>query len=137
MKTVGEILKETRIKKAIDFEEIEKATKIRKKYLQALEENDFGKISPAATAKGFIKNYSEYLGLDSKRLLAVFRRDFTEDEIGQVVLRGITNPPDQSVLTWNPKKTGAALFAFLIALILGFLAWHLVGWWLTKARGLF
>lgn len=132
MKTVGEILKETRIKKAIDFEAIEKETKIRTKYLKALETDEFGGIGSATTVKGFIKNYGEYMGLDSQKLLAIFRRDFTEDKIGQVVLRGMAQPLDNSTLVWNPKKTTLAVVAFLVALVMGFLAWHVVSLWLSR-----
>lgn len=126
MKTVGEILKETRIKKGVDLKTIEKATKIRQKYLQALEENNFAKVGQATTVKGFIKNYGEYLGLDAASLLAIFRRDFTEDKIGQVVLRGMVEPLNERRFLWNPKKTfifGLILFVFFFLL---YLAWHFI-----------
>lgn len=132
MKTVGEILKETRIKKAIDFDQIEKETKIRKKYLQALEENKFAKIGQAITVKGFIKNYGEYLRLDSTSLLAIFRRDYAEDETGQVVLKGMVEPLDQPRFTWNPKRS-FIVAVILVFLFLGiFLSWHLVTLWVTQ-----
>lgn len=126
MKTVGEILKETRIKKGIDFERIEKVTKIRRKYLVALEKNDFAKIGQATTVKGFIKNYGEFLGLDSASLLAIFRRDFTEDKVGQVILRGMIEPLNQPRFTWNPKKTFIAAVILVFFFFLAFLGWHLL-----------
>lgn len=76
MKTIGEIIKEARLKKKITLEEAEKETKIRKKFLLAIEKNDFSLFPSLATASGFIKNYAEYLGLSSEKALAFFRRDF-------------------------------------------------------------
>lgn len=132
MKTVGEILKETRIKKGVDFEMIEKKTKIRKKYLTALETNDFAKIGQATTAKGFIKNYGEYLGLDSPSLLAIFRRDYAEDKAGQVILKGMAEPLNRPRFFWTPKKAFIAAVA-LVFLFLGiFLGWHLLSLWSSR-----
>ena len=62
MKTVGEILKETREKKSLNLCEVEKAIKIKERLLFALEKNDFAKIADATIVKGFIKNYAEFLG---------------------------------------------------------------------------
>jgi len=129
MKTVGEILKEARIKKAIDFEAIEKATKIRKKYLKALEENKFIEIGPAITVKGFIKNYGEYLGLDSPSLVAIFRRDYAEDKTGQVVLRGMAEPLNKPRFVWTPKKTFITTLVLIFILFGLFLGWHLFSLW--------
>lgn len=132
MKTVGEILRETRIRKAIDFDQIEKATRIRKKYLKALEKNDFGKIGQATTVKGFIKNYGEYLGLNSKSLLAIFRRDYAHDKGGQVVLRGMAEPLNKRRFAWTPKKTIIAVIILVFLFFLIFFGWHLVTLWVTQ-----
>lgn len=78
MITVGEVLKKRRIEKNLHFEEIEKATRIRAKFLEALEKNDYQNLPPATFVKGFIRNYGQYLGLDPSRLLAIYRREFNE-----------------------------------------------------------
>jgi len=130
MRTVGEILKEARIKKRIDFGEIEEATKIRRKYLEALEANDFAKIGQVITVRGFIKNYAEYLGLDSSSLLAIFRRDYTQDEGGQVVIKGMAEPLSQPWFTWNPKRAFVAAVGLIFVLLGLFLGWHLLSLWL-------
>ena len=132
MKTVGEILQEARIKKAVSFEKIEKATKIRKKYLKSLEENNFNQVGQATTVKGFIKNYGQYLGLNLISLLAIFRRDFTEDELGQVVLRGMAKPLNETRFSWNPQKTVAAIIIIVFLLFLVFLGWHLLSFWSNR-----
>lgn len=78
MITVGEILKLKRKEKNLTFEEIEKATKIRSKFLENLEENNYKNLPPATFVKGFIRNYGQYLGLDPYQLLAIYRRQFNE-----------------------------------------------------------
>ncbi|KKQ08609.1 MAG: Transcriptional regulator, XRE family [Candidatus Daviesbacteria bacterium GW2011_GWB1_36_5] len=68
MRTVGQILKETREAKFYTLEEVEKATKIRVELLEALEEDNFSKLPPETFIQGFIKNYGKFLGLDANKL---------------------------------------------------------------------
>lgn len=118
MQTVGQLLKKTREEKGQTLESVEKSTKIRLKYLQALEKDDYRVLPSAIAARGFIKNYGQLLGLSNETLQALFRRDFVETEAGQVIPRGMVKPlnnPD--VFSWTPKKT-AILAVSLIALVL-------------------
>lgn len=118
MKTVGEILKETREKKNLSLSEVEKATKIKERALAYLEKNEFAKIAEGTIVKGFIKNYAEYLGLPPADVLAVFRRDFIEDKKGQIIPRGVYEPLNTPKIVWTPKLTVlmslAALFFGII-----------------------
>ncbi|HSX58480.1 MAG TPA: RodZ domain-containing protein [Candidatus Saccharimonadales bacterium] len=83
MKTVGQILSEERVKRNITLEEAEAATKIRKKILASLEAGDW-KVLPSPTfAKGLIKNYGKFLGLDDKELMAFYRREVDERILGR------------------------------------------------------
>jgi cytoskeletal protein RodZ len=124
MKTVGQILREERLKKGISLEEVDRVTKIRKKYLELLENNDFPQIGQATTVRGFIKNYGEFLELSTNLLLAIFRRDFAEDKIGQVVLRGLTQPLNQKKFFWNPRKTLVLISILFGLLFLGYLGFQ-------------
>lgn len=118
MKKVGEILKEARIKKKLSLEEVEKLTRIRVKYLQAIEENNFKELPQGTTVKGFIKNYSQVVGLDPQSVLAVFRRDFMEDHKGLIIPRGITDPMEKSKVYWTPKMTTYLFGVFFFVLFL-------------------
>ena len=63
---IGNSLREARLRREIDFVEAETATKIRGKYLRALEDEQF-EVLPAQTyVKGFLRTYAEYLGLDGQ-----------------------------------------------------------------------
>jgi cytoskeletal protein RodZ len=73
MGQVGELLKEARQDKGVSLEEVEEEIKIRKKYLQALEEEDFSIMPPEVYIKGFMRNYAIYLGLDPKEVRALYK----------------------------------------------------------------
>jgi len=124
MKTVGELLEAARKDKGLTLLQVEKKVKIRAKFLRALEKNDFENIPGGAiVAKGFIKNYGLFLGLSKEKLLASFRRDFTEDEKGQVLPRGYYEPLGFSFFSWTPKKTaiiGSILLILALFSYLGF-----------------
>ena len=80
MRTVGEILREARDKKNLSLEEVEKATKIRKKILQLLEDGNWHVLAPTYI-KGLLKNYASYLGLPEEKILAFLRREYDERKI--------------------------------------------------------
>jgi cytoskeletal protein RodZ len=105
MRTVGEILKEARLKKNYTVQQVSLATKIRPNFLDEIEANHYNKIAEGTVVKGLIKNYAEFLGISSKDLLAIFRRDFIEDKKGQILPRGTYEPLDNNRLAWTPKLT--------------------------------
>jgi cytoskeletal protein RodZ len=61
---IGYSLREARERQRLGYPEIELATKIRAKYIRALEEEDFDAIPGDAYTRGFLRTYAEYLGLD-------------------------------------------------------------------------
>lgn len=61
---IGYSLREARERQGLGYPEIELATKIRAKYIRALEEEDFDAIPGDAYTRGFLRTYAEYLGLD-------------------------------------------------------------------------
>ena len=80
MLTVGEILKKTREKNNLSLIEVEKHIKVRERFLRAIEANDWSLFSSKIYITGIIKNYSRLLGLDEKKILAFFRRDYGKKE---------------------------------------------------------
>jgi hypothetical protein len=61
---IGNSLREARERQGLGYPEIELATKIRSKYIRALEEEDFTAIPGDAYIRGFLRTYADYLGLD-------------------------------------------------------------------------
>jgi cytoskeletal protein RodZ len=63
---IGNSLREARLRQGLEFPEVEQATKIRGKYLRALEDEQFDILPGQTYVKGFLRSYSEYLGLDGQ-----------------------------------------------------------------------
>ena len=122
MKSVGSILHDTRIQKGIFLEDVEKATKIRQKFLEAIEADDYLIIPSTAYAKGFVKNYSEFLGLDSQMTLAFFRRQ-TQDATKQSLLPKKSIASENSFFRLTP---GRFLMILLGVCTLLFLSYFIV-----------
>lgn len=72
-KTVGAILKEARLAKGISLAEAEKATSIRSRYLQAVENDEYDKTPGEVFLKGIIRNYGNYLGLNGPELVNEYK----------------------------------------------------------------
>src|SRR5215211_6613507 len=65
---IGRYLEQTRKQRGLSLEEVEQATKIRKRYLTGLEREDYTILPDAVYARGFLKTYANYLGLDGEAL---------------------------------------------------------------------
>lgn len=121
MRTVGQILKEEREKRYYSLDEVEKATKIRKELLEALEADNFIKLPPATFIQGFIKNYAKFLGLDSEKLLAVFRREFSDIKHPPKVSQAWVDPLDKKRFRITPTKIFSALVLGLILIFFAYI----------------
>src|SRR3954470_5732114 len=73
MPGIGDRLREARMRQKIDIADVEAATKIRAKYLRALENEEFGLLPGSTFAKTFLRTYAEYLGLDAQLLVEEYR----------------------------------------------------------------
>lgn len=114
MRTVGQALKEAREAKFYTVDEVEKATKIRKELLLALESDDYAKLPPPTFVQGFIKNYAKFLGLDSSQLLAVFRRGFSDKKHQPRVLDAFINPVGKPRFKLTPARVLGGVVALVV-----------------------
>ncbi|MBI4130735.1 helix-turn-helix domain-containing protein [Candidatus Roizmanbacteria bacterium] len=85
MTTVGELLQRARKNAGLELTDISKTTKIREKYLHALEESRWGSLPGVTYIQGFLKAYAETLDLDAEKVLALFRREYKHDEPQQII----------------------------------------------------
>src|SRR5688500_9334499 len=76
MPEIGETLRETRMRRRIDMAEVESATKIRAKYLRALESEEWDLLPGPTFVKTFLRTYAEYLELDSRLLVEEYKQRF-------------------------------------------------------------
>ncbi len=65
---IGRILEQTRRERGLSLDEVEQATKIRKRYLTGLEREDYAMLPDTVYAQGFLKTYANFLGLDGEAL---------------------------------------------------------------------
>lgn len=120
MKTVGSILKEARESRHLTFDQVEAATKIRAKFLQALEADDYRILPSQAYAKGFVKNYGEFLGIPAETTLAFFRRQTKEVARSAILPKGVTESLNR---TWFQLTPGKFLLLLIVGLITIFLSY--------------
>jgi cytoskeletal protein RodZ len=76
MPAIGETLREARMRRRIDMTEVETATKIRGKYLRALENEEWDLLPGPTFVKSFLRTYAEYLGLDARLLVEEYRQRY-------------------------------------------------------------
>lgn len=87
-KVIGQSFKKARTAAGISIEKASKDTRIAKIYLTALEEEQFQKIPGDVVLKGFIKVYSEFLGMDPKPLLAELQNRIKKEATETAVQEG-------------------------------------------------
>ena len=75
MATLGEQLRAQREKKGITLDQAAADTRIREKFLQALESNDYQSLPGAVYTKGFLRNYAQYLDLNADELIVLFHEE--------------------------------------------------------------
>jgi cytoskeleton protein RodZ len=87
--TIGQTLREARTERGADLAEVEQATKIRLKFLEAMEADRWDQLPAPVYARGFLGIYARYLGLDQQALL---------DEYSKTVEAEGSEPLPESVI---------------------------------------
>jgi hypothetical protein len=81
---IGNSLREARVRQGLDYPQVELATKIRAKYIKALEEEQFGVLPAQPYVKGFLRTYAEFLGLDGQLYVDEYNSRFVSDGFDEV-----------------------------------------------------
>jgi hypothetical protein len=71
---IGSVFREMRNRRKVDLSEVEAATRIRVRYLRAIENEEWDVLPGGVYTRGFIRTYASYLGLDGERLAEDFRK---------------------------------------------------------------
>jgi cytoskeleton protein RodZ len=127
MPEIGDQLRETRMRSRIDIAEVEAATKIRAKYLRALENEEWDLLPGPTFVKTFLRTYADYLGLDARMLVEEYRQRYER-------------PSQQELTALRPNLAGrrgrrrrGVIIAPWMVLAAGFLllvgALYLLGTW--------
>ncbi|MBI4300433.1 MAG: PASTA domain-containing protein [Chloroflexi bacterium] len=108
MASLGQILREAREQQGYSLEEVEKATRIGKRYLAALEAEDYGKLPSPVYVRGFVRLYAQHLGLEVESVLALYPERFSRGTSG-------LPPPPALGRPSRPVATWAVIVLFLAA----------------------
>lgn len=114
MKTVGQILSEKRRLLNLSLAEVEKETKIRQKYLEAIETDQFTKIAQSVSISGFVRSYAQFLDLPVDNVLAIFRRDFEAEKKNRIIPESLSQKQENS-FCWTPKATAILFLSLILA----------------------
>jgi hypothetical protein len=96
---IGNSLREARLRQGLDFPELEQGTKIRGKYLRALEDEQFDLLPAQTYVKGFLRSYAEHLGLDGQLYVDEYNSRFVagDDETHSLSRPRRSPPPPRGV----------------------------------------
>jgi hypothetical protein len=124
---IGNSLREARLRQQLDFPELEQQTKIRAKYLKALEDEQFDVLPAPTYVKGFLRNYADALGLEGQLYVDEYNSRFvTGEEDVPLRPRDYQRRPPQR---YGPRfETRAVLLvigaiAVVFALVIGAWKW--------------
>jgi helix-turn-helix protein len=117
---IGNSLREARLRQGLDLARVEDDTKIRAKYLQALEDERFDVLPAETYVKGFLRTYAEYLGLDGQLYVDEFNSRFAASEEPLVASTPPTRrprgrPPESSFVVVALAGIVAVAVLFVVA----------------------
>jgi hypothetical protein len=124
MPEIGESLREARMRARIDVSEIEAKTKIRAKYLRALENEEWGLLPGPTFVKSFLRTYAQALGLDGKALVEEYRLhhespgDTALEPIASSPRRSRAHPPGGGRPPGGPSRAYLALVGVVLVIII-------------------
>lgn len=139
MSELGRQLAEARTAKDRSLADVEAETRIRQKYLEALENGAYDVLPRGAVTRGFLRSYARHLGLDVDAILSLYTQESgdTEDEVP------IAEPGKPRLVDYRPLEVNLAeprsssgawvrwLAAFLIVALLAAVSW----WFLNRGPG--
>jgi cytoskeleton protein RodZ len=91
MADIGATLREARMRARIDISEVEARTKIRAKYLRAIENEEWDLLPGPVYVKSFLRTYGDFLGVDSRALVDEFKRQYerpSDQDVRPISSRG-------------------------------------------------
>jgi cytoskeleton protein RodZ len=126
---IGEVLKRTRTRQKVDIRAVEQQTKIRIKYLRALENEEWDVLPGPAYARGFLRTYAQFLGLDGDALVNEYRRTVESAHdadhaylFSEPVLERRLRPGEEQQRGWPTWASAIAVLggaAVVVVLVLG------------------
>lgn len=118
VQTVGEMLRNARLKKGQTVAEVAEKLCIRKQYVTAIEDMDYANIPPVPYGVGFIRSYAKYLGLNEDRIISSYRQFMIEENSSNKTIS------QKNIETSKPHFKH--IFIGICGLVALFLAWSVM-----------
>src|SRR6266481_1870321 len=122
---LGTSLREARSRQGLDFPQAELATKIRGKYLRALEEEQFDALPAETYVRGFLRTYADFLGLDGQLYVDEYDSRFAADAFDDAPAR--PSRPRSRELSFERRAIVLALVGVSALAALVIVAWKFGG----------
>lgn len=113
----------------ISLDEVERNTHIRKKYLKLLEKGDYSELANDVYTRGYVKNYAEFLGFDTKEILKLYVKerndyDYSLGKNPRSDKSKYIKPIDSQSYTITPKTILLALTSIFVLIMVGYVSWQ-------------
>ena len=138
MSELGRLLREARTARELSLADVESVTRIRQKYLEALESGDFASLPRGAVARGFLRTYATFLGLDADEMLRRYGEE--SGDAGYEV--AIAEPGKPRLVDYRPLEvtlsepvSGSSWWPWVVAALVVVAAGALI-WWLVSRNEL-
>ena len=125
---LGEVLRTAREAKGVDMTRVERETKIRSRYLSALERGEYRELPGAVYTRGFLRNYGVYLGLDPEYLIDLYRLETAAQPVERPTApapRPIAARRSRAFVV-TPGAVVASILSILVGVLVVWLGWEFV-----------
>lgn len=125
---IGTTLRDARVRRDISLQRAEEDTKIRVKYIQAMENEDFDVLPGGTYVKGFLRTYADYLGIDHQLMLDEYNEHYGSGEHREHIIHAAMSAhgepaPRSRRNQKNRNYIFVALLAIAIIAVLAYLGW--------------
>jgi len=123
-RTIGERLREHRLELKLSVEEAVQATKINRKYLEAIEQGNYKQLPGEVYVRNFLKKYAEFLQLDVEEVIGQYAKE--HGVVKQITNQGprfVQRHVDAKPLL-TPKRLRRLGFIIVVLIVLGYIAWQ-------------
>ena len=124
--TLGEKLKSARLDKKVTLEEAEIATKVRAKYLLALENGDWPVLPPEAYVRSFVSAYAAYLELPKSEIFPLFEREVKVKRGKSALDLSYKRTVKDMKIILTPKLLGYTVISLAVVAMFGYIIFQLV-----------
>lgn len=127
---LGELFRRRRQELDLSLESVERTTHIRIKYLELIEKGNYTDLEDNVYSKGYVKNYAELLGFDTKEILRLYAQERHDYDLSQGIGRNKAKksslkPIDSQTFTVTPKTFLVALASLFLLIMVGYVGFQL------------